>query len=85
MYYVYLLKNKYGNLYLGCTSNLKNRLELHNGGKVQSTKSGCPWQCIYCEVFISKKDAFDRESKLKYHAQGLRRLKERLKDTLKKS
>ena len=40
---------------------------------------------VYTEVFISKKDAFDRKSKIKYHAQGLRRLKERLKDTLKKS
>lgn len=85
MYYVYLLKNKNKEIYVGCTSDLKNRLELHNEGRVYSTKNGYPWRCIYYEVFISKKDAFERESKLKYHAQGLRRLKERLKDTLQKS
>lgn len=85
MYYVYLLENKNKEIYIGCTSNLKNRLELHNKGKVHSTKNKYPWHCIYCEIFISKKDAFERESKLKYHAQSLRRLKERLQDTLQKS
>jgi len=41
-----------------------------------------PWRLIYFEGYISKVDAFNREKSLKLHAQGLRRLKERLRDTL---
>lgn len=84
-YYVYILLDKNKVLYIGCTSNLNNRLSLHFTGKVLSTQNKRPLKLIYCEVFISKKDAFNRESKLKYHAQGLRRLKERLKDTFLQS
>ena len=83
MFCVYILRNKDGKLYIGCTSDMKKRLIEHNTGKVSSTKSLRPLKLIYCEAFISKADAFDRESKLKYHAQSLRRLKERLQNTLK--
>jgi len=83
MYYVYIIQDKNKNLYIGCTNNLKKRIEMHNTGKVISTKYRAPFKFVYCEVFISKHDAFDRESKLKYHAQSLRRLKERLKESLK--
>lgn len=83
MYYVYLIESRDKELYIGCTNNLKKRIEAHNSGKVASTKFKRPYQFLYCEVFISKHDAFERESKLKYHAQSLRRLKERLKMTLK--
>lgn len=41
-----------------------------------------PWELMYCEGFISKDDAYFREQALKLHAQGLRRLKERLRNTL---
>lgn len=83
MHYVYLIKSKKdGRLYVGCTSDLKNRMEEHNAGKSNYTKEYIPWQLIYYEAFISKEDAYGREEALKYNAQGLRRLKERLRRTL---
>ncbi|MBU4348488.1 GIY-YIG nuclease family protein [Patescibacteria group bacterium] len=83
MYCVYLLQSfKNKSLYVGCTSDLKNRLLIHNQGKSYHTKKFMPWKLIYCETYISKKDAFSREQSLKLHAQGLRRLKERIRDSL---
>jgi len=82
MYYVYLLQSlKNKSLYIGCTSNLKKRLMEHNSKKVYHTSKYAPWKFIYCEVFINKNDAYNREKSLKLHAQGLRRLKERLRNT----
>ncbi|MAF80118.1 hypothetical protein CL629_03510 [bacterium] len=83
MFYVYVLKSKKdGGLYIGCTNDLKKRIEGHNAGKSSYTKKYIPWQLIYYEAFISKEDAYSREHALKYNAQGLRRLKERLRYTL---
>ncbi len=43
MHYVYVLLSKRdGKLYLGFTTDLKQRLKEHNGGKVQSTKPRRP-------------------------------------------
>jgi len=67
---------------VGCTSDLKKRLLIHNQGGSYHTNKYKPWKLIYCETYISKKDAFSREQSLKLHAQGLRRLKERLSDSL---
>ncbi|MBU4348233.1 GIY-YIG nuclease family protein [Patescibacteria group bacterium] len=83
MYCVYLLQSlKNKNLYVGCTSDLKKRLLIHNQGKSYHTKKYMPWKLIYCETYISEKDAYSREQSLKLHAQGLRRLKERLSNSL---
>ncbi len=66
MQYVYILKsNKDGNLYTGCTNNVKQRLALHNAGKIFSTKLRKPFKLIFYEAFISKQDAFKREKWLK--------------------
>jgi len=44
MFYVYvLLSEKDGKFYVGYTANLKNRLQMHNEGKVKSTKFRRPW------------------------------------------
>lgn len=55
---------------------------MHNNGESLHTNKHRPWQLIYFEAYTSKSDAFEREKSLKRHAQGLRRLKERLRDTL---
>jgi len=82
MHFVYILQSKQDkSLYIGCTDNLKNRLEMHNDKKSYYTKRKMPWRLIYFEGYTSKVDAFNREKSLKLHAQGLRRLKERLRDT----
>jgi len=83
MYYVYLLQSlKNGNLYIGCASDLKKRILEHNQNKSYHTKKYTPWRIVYFEGYISKDDAYNREKKLKLHKQGLRRLKERLLNTL---
>lgn len=79
MYYVYLLQSeRTKKIYVGFTSDLKQRVKKHNAGKVQSTKAYIPYKLVYFEGFRSKKDALNREKKLKHHGQGIRRLKERL-------
>lgn len=83
MHFVYFLQSrKNKSLYIGCTNNLRNRILLHNNAKSYHTSKFIPWQLVYFEGFASKLDAFQREKALKHHAQGLRRLKERLQDSL---
>ncbi len=66
MFYTYVLKSiKDGNLYVGWTNNLKNRLEEHNNGFVQSTKNRRPLEFIYYEACSVKEDAIKREKSLK--------------------
>lgn len=83
MHYIYLLQSlKDKSLYIGCTSDLKERISEHNAGKSYHTKKHLPWKLIYFEGYCSKNDAYNREKSLKLHAQGLRRLKERLRNSL---
>ena len=88
-YYVYLLSsNKTGWIYpaparrswvyIGCTSDLENRLREHNDGKVFSTRKMLPVELIYCEAYKSKECAYNREKSLKSFGSGLARLKSRL-------
>jgi len=84
MYFVYILKSKKdGQLYIGCTNNLKKRIKEYNLGLVRSTKSRKPFQLIYFEGYRSKQDAFIREHNLKLRASALRQLKNRIKFSLK--
>ncbi len=83
MHYVYLLQSlKNNELYIGCTSDLKKRIIEHNQGKSYHTSKFVPWRLRYFEGYFSKVDAYSREHSLKLHAQGLRRLKERLRYSL---
>lgn len=81
MFYVYMLKNEYGKLYFGCTNDLKRRFVEHNSGKSNFT-SGHTWKLIYYEAYLSKKDAFAREKRLKQHGYGIRHLKSRCQESL---
>jgi putative endonuclease len=84
MQYVYIIKSiGKRKIYIGCTSDLRERLKEHNSGKVESTKFNIPWEIRYYEAYFSKKDAFEREKQLKRHAKGTIELKKRLKDSLK--
>jgi len=83
MHYVYLIQSeKTKKFYVGFTSNSKQRIEKHNAGKVKSKKAYIPYKLVYFEGFRSKKDALIREKKIKHHGQGIRRLKERLTDSM---
>lgn len=83
-YYLYLLRSKKNSkkIYIGCTRNIKKRLEEHREGKSYHTRKMLPVELLYAELFKSRKDAFEREKKLKYHGSALRNLKIRLKSTL---
>ena len=78
MYYVYVICDVDGNLYVEYTNDLKRRIKEHNNGENKSTK-GRVWELIYCEAFLSKKDALLREKKLKQRGQSKRYLKDRIK------
>ena len=67
LYTVYILYSfKHGKIYIGYTSNLIERMKSHNLlGTKDWTKNYRPWLVIYCEYFIDKKEALQREKILK--------------------
>jgi putative endonuclease len=52
-------------LYIGMTNDLKKRLDMHNRGKIFSTKSRAPFILGYYEAHHNKYDAASREQFLK--------------------
>ena len=78
-FHVYLLRSKLDNsFYIGFAENLKERMEKHNQGMVQSTRNIRPMELIYFESYKSKKDALIREKRLKQFAKGFSSLRSRL-------
>lgn len=78
MYYLYLLKSKnFDQIYVGSTNNLRIRFDLHNSGKVFSTKRYMPWELEYYEAYKTEKLARIREKNLKYSGNAIRELKKR--------
>ena len=66
MFYVYVLMSLSDQgLYIGCTKNLKSRIERHNSGMVDSTKNRLPLKLVYYEACLNQSDAFNREKYLK--------------------
>jgi len=83
MFFTYVLRSKLNkSFYVGFAENLKERLEKHNAGLVQSTKRYLPMELIYFEGYKSKKDALIREARLKHFAKGFGILKRRLQFSL---
>lgn len=66
MYYIYILRSKKdGNLYIGFTTNLKQRIVSYNCSKVRTTKNRRPLNLICYEAYIEKTIALKREKFLK--------------------
>lgn len=85
MYYVYALvsiKNRH--VYIGYSTDVSNRVDTHNAGKVKSTKANVPWELIYYEAFLSKHDATKREYQLKRSSYKTR-LKRRIVNSIDES
>lgn len=83
MFYTYILKSdKYDELYIGSTKDLKKRFSEHNKGMVPSTKKKGPYKMLYYEAYLSESDARRRESMLKLRGHARRQLLSRLTDTL---
>ena len=79
MFYTYVLRSaKDGRWYTGTTNNLRKRFQEHSSEKVVSTKGRGPFELIYYEGCIDKKDAYNRERYLKT-GMGKRYLKNRMK------
>jgi putative endonuclease len=83
MYYVYVLKS-YGDgkLYIGYTTNLRERLQKHQNGEVTSTKFRRPFELVFYEGYKSMGDAKRRERYLKT-SKGKSSLHMMLRDSLK--
>jgi putative endonuclease len=67
MYFVYALYSRvFDEIYIRSTSDIDARLEAHNHEKNKGwTKRYQPWEIIYTESTLSKKEALSREKQLK--------------------
>lgn len=64
--FTYLLKSlKDESFYVGITSDLKQRLEYHNGGHVKSTALKKPYVLVYIKEHVSYTEARKHEKWLK--------------------
>lgn len=78
MHTVYVLRSlKDSKLYIGCTSNIENRLKYHNAGKVKSTKNRIPFELLFTEAYENLYEAFRVERYYKT-AKGKRELKNKM-------
>jgi putative endonuclease len=69
-------------LYVGFSSNLKQRIADHLSSKGGYTRHKNNWQLIYFEGYLNKKDALSREKFLK-SGSGRRYLNKQLNNFLK--
>ena len=70
-------------LYIGFTSNLEKRLENHNAGNTRSTAPRRPLTLIFCEHYLFKEDAMNRELYFKT-SMGRKAIKLMLRESLEK-
>jgi predicted GIY-YIG superfamily endonuclease len=65
LYFVYVLRNPQGRLYVGFTTDLEGRIRQHRGGEVGWTHSRGPWELVHSESFTTRAEALRRERNLK--------------------
>ena len=78
-YFVYMIRcisSIKKKTYVGYTSNLDNRLKLHNSNKGAKSTKGYKWELIYKKKFISKSQAMSYE----YHLKNNRKLRKEILD-----
>ena len=80
-YYVYMLKSKDEKpvTYVGYTSNLKNRIKLHNSGKGAKFTRGRKWKLIFKEKLATKNKAISREYYIKHNRTYRNKIKNKIK------
>lgn len=82
IFYVYVLQSEKDRLfYTGYTKNIQNRIDLHNQGKILSTRDRRPLILIYLEGCLDQQDATRREKYLK-SGNGKIYLRSRLRNYL---
>ena len=62
---VYVIRNSLGQLYVGHTENLGQRLASHNSGLSRWTSKRGPWELVHREELQSRAAAMVRERTLK--------------------
>ena len=84
MYHVYILRSieRKDKLYIGYTTDMNQRLKMHNEGRSTYTARYAPWHLIYVESFRSKLDAQKRERRLKVFDNNWKQLFKRIKESL---
>lgn len=66
MFYTYLLRCADGTLYCGYTDDPEKRLRAHNAGTGSKyTRSRRPVELVYCEEFLTRREAMSREWHIK--------------------
>ncbi len=74
MYHVYALKSlRDDNHYFGQTDNLSERVNLHNLGKVTSTKYRRPFVLVGYKTFETRNEARWFEYNIKHHSDKKRK------------
>ena len=83
MCFVYILFCSDRKLYIGYTTNIKNRIHAHKQGYVKATKHRRPLSLIYFESYSNNRDAKAREVYLK-SGGGHQQIKQQHKQQLTK-
>jgi putative endonuclease len=83
MFYFYILRSlKNKKLYLGQTTDLKQRLRSHNNLENIATKPNAPYELIFYSGFNNQTDAINCEQYFKT-TSGWKRLHKMLENTLR--
>ena len=79
MHYVYVLQSQLDSTtYVGCSSDLRRRIQEHNSGRSPYTKSRKPWKLIYYEAYEILPTARKREYELKNNNSEKEKLYKRI-------
>jgi putative endonuclease len=66
MYTLYIIYSKSLDCYyVGYTNSIERRISEHNRKKKKFTDKGIPWNLVYSENYMTKKEAMDREKFIK--------------------
>ena len=69
LFWVYVLMNPQGKIYIGQSSDLSRRLSQHNDpnycGTLHTKRHAGPWRLVYQEELGSRREAMGRERELK--------------------
>ena len=64
-FYVYVLKNPEGRLYIGFSTDLQKRVHQHQANEGGWTRGRGPWELVHYETFTNRIEAVRRERNLK--------------------
>jgi predicted GIY-YIG superfamily endonuclease len=65
MFYTYILKLSDNSLYVGHSSNLKQRLDYHKSHRVNATKNSKSIELVFYAAFVDKTKAINFEKYMK--------------------